>query len=417
MSPPRGRVLVVATTPDYVDALRRLAPGRAVFLTHPRLRAQARETPPPVAEEILADPDDAADCMRLIADHATRYGIAWKGIACYDCNSLAATARIAAAMALPWHSEKAVARCRDKRRAALLWRRAGLDAPQSVRIPDASQAAAFLQRKGGAIVMKPADGTGSEGVFLCQTQADCREAWRILSASNAAASSVVACERVRGVEFSCDFIHNPSGARIVRLARKHLRGAPPFGIAQAYELPPEDRWPLDRAELESLFSRAAAALGLGRALCMVDFIMRDGRAFMLEMAPRPGGDCLPPLVRAACGIDTLSMALRLAGGETCDEPMPAPEASWFGVRFFASQAGRLAQIDEASLRACRGVVETSMNRRVDDAVCLPPQDCDSWILGHAICRSQPGESAPELCRRLERALNTRIESPAVAVAP
>ena len=49
--------------------------------------------------------------------------------------------------------------------------------------------------------------------------------------------------------------------------------------------------PLQAAFLHPQLKSAAQAVGLTRALCMVDFILQANELVFLEIAPRPGGDC------------------------------------------------------------------------------------------------------------------------------
>ncbi|MCX5908762.1 MAG: biotin carboxylase, partial [Deltaproteobacteria bacterium] len=47
--------LVVGTTPDYIEWIRKITPDRGLFLTDPILRRRAKEPSPEAKEEILCD--------------------------------------------------------------------------------------------------------------------------------------------------------------------------------------------------------------------------------------------------------------------------------------------------------------------------------------------------------------------------
>ena len=49
-------------------------------------------------------------------------------------------------------------------------------------------------------------------------------------------------------------------------------------------------------------------------------------------------------------------------------------------------------------------------RHPQQTITLPPQDYDSWLLGHVIFRATPGDSLPSQCRELAARLDLRIEA-------
>ena len=81
---PDNRVLVVGTTPDYVDWIDRHCPGRGLFLTDPILRQNAGETAPEACSELLADLTGAENVWRKLTEHLDRWAIRLAGIACFD---------------------------------------------------------------------------------------------------------------------------------------------------------------------------------------------------------------------------------------------------------------------------------------------------------------------------------------------
>jgi len=82
------RVVVVGTTSDYIELIRRRYPHRALFLTNPAERAMASEETPGPAEEILCDFTDDGQVLNILKDHLRRYGLAVDGVACFDCEYL-----------------------------------------------------------------------------------------------------------------------------------------------------------------------------------------------------------------------------------------------------------------------------------------------------------------------------------------
>ena len=64
--------------------------------------------------------------------------------------------------------------------------------------------------------------------------------------------------------------------------------------------------------LENHPSHRACGGSAANTIIMADFIFKDDQFYFLEMTPRPGGDCLPDLIQASLGYDTLGLAIEYA---------------------------------------------------------------------------------------------------------
>ena len=422
------RVLVVGTTADYVDAICRRLPGRAVFLTDRRHRAQAAECDPAAGDEALCDLADTEQAFAAIDQHMAQWHWRPAGVACFDCESMSLAAVMAERLDLPYPSPQAINACRSKFASKQAWNRANLPCPQVAIVHAAADALRFADSLGGPVVLKPLTGSGSELVFCCRGANEVAAAFHTLRSRLAVHHDhrmyapqvcddrqvdprcVFAAEEfVAGDEYSCDFLLDEHGARVIRVARKVPDRRQPLGTTLAYVVPARLPAGLDVEGLADQIQRAGSALGLRRALGMLDFIVRDAQAVMLEMTPRPGGDCLPPLVRRSGGIDVLDMTLRFAAGER--PPVPA-QADWtlhVGLRLIATHAGVIRRIKDASLRADPRVVEYYLRRGPGWDVALPPDDYDSRILGYAIFKPSSRQSANAECLELIDMIHIEIE--------
>jgi glutathione synthase/RimK-type ligase-like ATP-grasp enzyme len=167
-----NRIVVVGTTPDYIDEIRRCYPRRALFVTDPSERAKAREAAPEPWEELLCDLKHAERVIDALNAHRRRWQIRPVGVACYDCESLQLTARIAQNLELAFPSPAAVAACRNKLISKRIWRKAELPCPEAEIIRNPSDAIKFMQRQSRAVILKPLTGSGSELVFKCSDSCD-----------------------------------------------------------------------------------------------------------------------------------------------------------------------------------------------------------------------------------------------------
>jgi biotin carboxylase len=407
------RVLVVGTTPDYIDWIRQSRPGRALFLTDPALRRRAQEPCPPPAEEIRCDLSDHRQVRQTLQGHLQREGLRPVGVAAYDCESMELAARLARDLGLPHPSLQAVRNCRDKHLSKTLWEQNGLRCPKSRRVRSPADAVKFRHDLGGPCVLKPISGSGSELIFCCENARACetrfetiarglqqRRSNRLYETPTPDAPEILAEEWVDGEEFSCDFMVEDRRATVIRLTRKIVSAEGPFGTARGYFLSTTLPAEVDHDSLPRTLYRSAAALGLNRAICMLDFKVHRGRIVLLELAPRPGGDCLPFLLRRCWHLDILGGFLDFCAQRPVDFAPPADARPCLGLRLHAPRGGTLKTLDARLLTQDPRVREIHLTRKPGDRVRMPPEDYDSWLLGHVIFEPDAGLDPAAQCRAL-----------------
>lgn len=414
MSAPK--VLVVGTTGDYIADLDAQLPGRLVFLTDRAERARSGFPPP--EHEILADLRDAEaarrDLMRCLPEHASSLS----GVTCYDCESLPVAAELATALGLAYPSPKAVAACRDKYRTKRLWQSYGIacaDGGIAQSPDDARRLSAAL----GPVILKPRTGSGGSFMMAAASPSACAaalvELQRRLAQSNDrlyasppsegdtgfdAKASMLIEARVEGQEFSSDFVVDGGSVTLLRTSRKIPALGSDFGETLAYVTPAELEEELIAIQLRD----AAHALGLRQALCTADFILAGTKAVFLEIAPRPGGDCLPRLVRHALGRNILRDAVDFADGM----PLPIASASrpLVGVMLRANSPGTIEQIDASDIHADPRTIECVVARGPGDRLGVEgPAD---RVVGEVIFKPHALETIEQECRELCGLLRLRV---------
>ena len=419
---PDSRVLVVGTTPDYIDWIRRTCPRRSFFVTDRKIRQRAKEADPGPSEELLCDLTDPARVLRTLTAHTRQQGITIDGVACFDCESLALAASLAEELCLTFPSPTAIANCRNKLYSKTIWLEKGLSAPPVVPVRQAGDVVGFYNLIGTSCVLKPVSGSGSELVFHCRSEEECRQAFAVLDdglgrrADNrlyqdASPDSppMLAEAFIDATEFSCDFLLENNRVRLIRLCRKITAfEESPFGTARGYLL--VDNLPgIQEETLCRHLAQAATVLGLSRSVCMADFMVRDGRVILLEITPRPGGDCLPALVRHAFGLDMLLLTLDLAQNRPIDLDAVRPRACLAGLRLHARQAGVLKKINWEAVADDPRVREICPLRHPGDRICLPPDDYETFLLGNIIFAPRSRKTAVDECRHILSALTVEME--------
>lgn len=413
------KVLVVGTTSDYIEWIRQVCPGRALFLTDPAIREEAAEPAPASSEEILSDLNDDIQVKHEISRHLQRWNFSIDGIACFDCESLELAASLALDFNLPYPTVESIQRCRDKYVSKRLWSQNAVKCPRVRLVQSAAGVYDFLRELDGSCVVKPLTGSGSELVFRCASKKDC-DKWahiirkelnvrRSLRLYSNATSWFLAEEYIDGVEYSCDFMVRDAGVEIIRLTRKiHARNKP-FGTIAGYALTsyPSDDIP---PGLEDILYNGAKALGISDAICMVDFIVRDDEIFLLEMTPRPGGDCIPHLLRRSGILDMLILALDFAQQRPFSIPRDQVNGQYVGLRLHAGKPGEIMQFDTRMLQQDSRIREIKLIRRAGHHITMPPDDYESWYLGYIIFQPDAETALENQCQELRRRLIVEMAS-------
>ena len=377
------KTAVVGTTSDYIDILRRKRPGDLLFITHPSIRETACEQPPSPGEEVLCDLSSPETVIQQVQEHLREYRLMLNGIACFDCESMALAACIAQALGLPYHSLKTIQACRDKAITRRLWARHGIETPQAQRVASAAEALAFFTEAGPPCVLKPVDGSGSERVYRCDTPSTCEAAYHTIR-NHQDSPDVIIETFVEGNEYSCDFIIDRLGVHPIRFTRKIHAPIPVFGTIMAYELVDFPRGNISRKNFETLLMKAARTLGIERGICMLDFIVTETGASLLEMTPRPGGDCLPWLIEKGMNLDILSLNITLCADPEFQFHPSGRFSPLVGLRIHAHRAGILKNIDTSRLMADSRVRQVYIRQKPGHVIQLPPEDYDAWNLGHIL---------------------------------
>ena len=419
----RKKVLVIGTTPDYIQWIRLSCPDRAVFITDPAMRQAACEPIPDPWEEILtplSDPDHVLDVLKKHLDHWPQI---IDSIFCFDCESMELTAFIAEQLNLDYASGQTIQNCRDKYVSKQIWQLHGIKCPRVCPINSVEDVLAFFKNTRSGCVLKPITGSGSELVFKCATISECRSAFKAIQTglkkrclnplfqrSSSKEILMLAEERITGTEYSCDFIIEKDDVRVIRLAKKITSVFRPFGTILGYAIPASLPQGLDKNNfLQTLFN-SATSLGIKRGLCMIDFIVSDNQIVLIELTPRPGGDCLPHLLKACTNLDILKLSLDFAQNHPLDLDNTQWSSAYVGIRLHAGHSGVLRKIEYGHLFEDKRVKHIHLTKNPGHKIKLPPDDYDSWNQGHIIIEPSgnkfPESQAITLSKKIEIFIDT-----------
>lgn len=159
--------------------------------------------------------------------------------------------------------------------------------------------------------------------------------------------SVLIEQFIEGPEFSIEIIVWDGKVNVLTVTDKKTTEAPHFvelGHSQPSCFPVED--------IEKLKAAAVAgvkALGINNCACHAEAKLMDGKAYLMEIGARLGGDFISTeLTHLSTGIDMVAAAINCAlGVEPCLEPTEPKHGVC--IRYFCPKPGRLVSISNTEV--------------------------------------------------------------------
>jgi biotin carboxylase len=259
----------------------------------------------------------------------------------------------------------------------------GADTTAYRRCADLAEAREFLRGCPDGIVLKPVDGNGGTGVHLAREPAELERAWAWTTTATGgfgwsdrtrAPVAVLAEEHLGTAEFSVETLSAAGTHRLLAVTRKQTSGAPHF-VELGHELPAV----LPAGQEAAIGGAALAALdaiGYEWGPAHTEVILRpDGRAAVVEVNARQGGDQIWEMVQQSTGVDMIVGAvLTLAYGRPFWSAVTPRRGA--AIRYLPAEPGEVVSVDGvADALALDGVVRVGELRRPGDVV---PRLADSW---------------------------------------
>lgn len=396
-------LVVVQPSADYAARVRRHFPD-ALFLATPERATLLTDH----AGVIAADLDDPAAALHGLEAYTGPRHRRYRGLTCFVCDYLPLAGDLAPLLGVPYHAPAAINLSRDKGRAALAWMHAKVSTPPTRLVQGEAELAEFAARHPGPWILKPTNRSGSEWVLKIE-EADHLPAAHQRLRRGLEGAPYLAQSFVQGREISADFYLGNGQARLLRLTEKYLMPQDGLaGLVGAY-FPARVPAPL-RETLLDTYRRGALALGVQRGIVMVDSILDRDTPYLLEMALRPGGDCLPDLCIHATGYDPILAACQVALGQTPDFPdlsQPAPLAA---LHLMTTRSGLIRTIDFGPLEAHPAVVQLEPYHLPGDELRCWEGSYDDRILAACLVRYQGEEKLPSLIEELRELIALELET-------
>ena len=358
----------------------------------------------------------------------------------------AAVAAIAAACGLRGHTLKAALNATDKVRMRECFRKAGVPSPAFIELTAADLAAPAdrleargnvrysdlgaatadtLERRLGELagrfplVVKPVDNMGARGCSLVKNLSELRKAAATALQYSRSGRAIVE-EYIEGSEFSIEGLIFGGRLYITALADRHIF-FPPYFIEMGHTIPSECTQDIAN-EVISVFERGVHALGLTDGAVKGDILVRNGKAFVGEIAARLSGGYMSGwTVPYSCGLDITAAALTLALGgsprlHTCGKdsfviplkqncPFVSAERAWISI---PGQVASVSGLEAA--RAAPFVKDVFPRAGAGDTVVFPQNNVEKCgnVLSAAPSRREAVQASEAACRKIVLRLKPHV---------
>ena len=256
-------------------------------------------------------------------------------------------------------------------------------------------------------IVKPADNSGSRGIYLIDNLED------KITISDAYAYSrqysrngdVVVEEYMRGPEVSVETLTVDGICHVIQITDKLTTGAPHF-VEMGHSQP--TRLPLEMANKIRMVAIAAnKAVGITNGPSHTEIIVTAEGPKIVELGARLGGDCITThLVPLSTGVNMVECCIQIALGEKPDIGHKFSKGS--AIRYFHQHAGTIHSIhgiEEAEKIA--GIKQISIVHGVGEQV--TEVDSSGARMGFVIAQADTAENAVEVCNQALSSVQIQIQ--------
>ena len=222
------------------------------------------------------------------------------------------------------------------------------------------------------VMVKPVDSSGSKGVSMLDKQDEMRE--RInLALSYSKSKRIIIEEFVEsfGFQVAGDGLSINGNLKFRYFANDHFNKDAenpyvPISASFPYNMPQEIH-----DKIHSEIQRLITLLKMKDSTYNFDIrINRNLDVFLMEVAPRSGGNYIPQVIKYATGVDMLDYAIRLAMGEKVDEVEISKENQefWSYYAIHSTHNGVLKEININQEVLSNNIVESHIIKKPKDRV-------------------------------------------------
>ena len=260
----------------------------------------------------------------------------------------------------------------------------------------------------GRYIVKPADNSGSRGIYLVEKPEDSEIAYNY-SMSNSSNGYILVEEFVEGPEVSVETITYNGETKVIAITDKITTGAPYF-VELGHTQP--SRLPLKiQKNIRIIAAQAVAAIGIDNSPSHVEIKVTNTGPKIIEIGARMGGDCIVShLVPLSCGVDMVGASIDLALGEPPNILNIFRKAA--AIRYFGSRKGILKSIGGIDVASqIKGIKEIKILKMLEEQLNDIENSTDR--LGYVVAQFKTIEGAIDACKKALELIEIIVEEESI----
>ncbi len=253
----------------------------------------------------------------------------------------------------------------------------------------------------GRYIVKPADNSGSRGIFLVEKPEDSEIAFNY-SMSNSSNGYILVEEFVEGPEVSVETITYKGVTSVIAITDKITTG-PPYFVELGHTQPSMLSAQIQEC-IKSVAIQAVGALGIDNSPSHVELKITDTGPKIIELGARMGGDCITShLVPLSTGVDMVGAAIDLALGRIPDIQRHFQKAS--AIRYFQQTTGILGKITMPSSLS-NEVIMIHFSKKEGDSVDIVHNSAER--IGYVITQAEERRDVVRTAEEVVSRYNERV---------
>lgn len=283
----------------------------------------------------------------------------------------------------------------------------GVPVPRFYKVSDKQSYIEAVKQFSVQFIVKPADSSGSRGIYLIKDLNDTEDILRAYEYSKqfSCSGDVVVEEYMCGPEVSVETLTVNGECFVIQITDKLTTGAPHF-VEMGHSQP--TRLSAEIAEKISVVAKAAnKAIGITNGPSHTEIIVTDEGPKIVELGARLGGDCITThLVPLSTGINMVKCCIQIALGIEPDLSKSLNCGS--AIRYFKQSPGVVKKIEGLdTARKMPGVKEINIVYGLGESI-TEIKDSASRM-GFVISQASNAEEAVNICTKTMSDINIFIE--------
>lgn len=284
--------------------------------------------------------------------------------------------------------------------------------PKSILTKSVEDAWEQFMKFAGDGILKPSRNSGSRGIAKViklssnEENTSKEEFCRLydIALNESRDKSVLLEQFIEGPEFSIEIIVWNGKVNVLTVTDKKTTGAPHF--VELGHNQPSCYSPVEVETLKAAAVSGVKALGVNNCACHAEAKLMDGKAYLMEIGARLGGDFISTeLTHLSTGIDMVAAAINVALGVEPDLN-PKEEPKGVCIRYFCPKPGKLVNILNTEILNDSHVYLWEIYHKIGDVI---PEVISSLCRsGHVIVTEESPQQAIALADRIVSGVNFEV---------